>query len=173
MRYTVFCVLCISISSQICQAQELKPPTDSDTATEARLIKVPEPPSVTLEQPFSPSPTPMGQRLAPKLFLLTSAGVYAAALSDMRNTRNAMNLCSSQPNQYVCHENNTLARPFVGLPAPAYYATGLALATGINWLSWKMTRSEKFRRTWFLPQMAAMLANGLGYASSTKVKATY
>ena len=173
MRYTAFCVLCIGISSQMCQAQELKPSTASDTVTEAKLIKVPEPLSVTLERPISPSPKPGGQRQAPKLFLLTSAGVYSAALLDVRNTRNAMNLCGSQPSQYVCHENNPLARPFVGLPAPAYYATGLALATGINWLSWKMSRSEKLRHTWFLPQMAAMLANGLGYASSTRVKATY
>lgn len=173
MRFTVFFVLCMGIASQISQAQELKPPANIDTVTEAKLIKAPEPPSVTLERPTSPSPKPMGQRPAPKLFLLTSAGVYSAALLDMRNTRNAMNLCSSQPSQYVCHENNPLARPFVGLPAPAYYATGLALATGINWLSWKMARSEKFRRTWFLPQIAAMTANGLGYASSTKVKATY
>lgn len=173
MRYTVFCVLCISISGQICRAQELKPPTDFETVAETKLIKMPEPPSGTLERPFSPSPKPMGQRPAPKLFLLTSAGVYSAAVLDMRNTRNAMNLCSSQPSQYMCHENNPLARPFVSLPAPAYYATGLGFATGINWLSWKMARSEKFRRTWFLPQMAAMLANGLGYASSTKVKASY
>lgn len=173
MRYTVFCVLCISISSHVCRAQELKPPIDIDTVAETKLMKVPELDSGTLERPFSPSPKPMGERQAPKLFLLTSAGVYSAALLDMRNTRNAMNLCSSQPSQYVCHENNPFARPFVGLPAPAYYATGLALATGITWLSWRMTRSEKFRHTWFLPQIAAMAANGLGYASSTKVKATY
>lgn len=173
MRYAIFCVLGLSISGQIGQAQELKAPTNIDTVTETKLIKVAEPPLVTSERPISPTPRPTGKTPSPKLFLLTSVGVYSAALLDMRNTRNAMNLCSSQPSQYVCHENNPLARPFVGLPAPAYYATGLALATGINWLSWKMARSEKFRRTWFLPQIAAMTANGLGYASSTRVNATY
>jgi hypothetical protein len=169
MRTAVFCLLCFCLS-QTCHAQGPRPQTDDDAVTEAKLVKMPEPPSAYSVRPSNPDPKPISKRQSPKAFLLTSAGVYSAAVLDMRNTRNDMNFCKSQSG-YVCNENNPLARPFVALPAPMYYATGLALATGINWLSWRMARSEKFHRVWPLPQMAAMAANGWGYASSTRLKA--
>jgi hypothetical protein len=40
------------------------------------------------------------------------------------------------------YETDPFARPFAKLPAPAYYATGLAMATGLNWLSWKWAIRE-------------------------------
>ena len=153
-------------------AQGLQPQNDGDTVTEARVLKVPEPPSVSPVSPVrlnSPSPKLTGKRPLPKAFLLTSAGVYSAALLDMHNTLSDMNYGKSHPG-IGCHEVDPFARPFVSLPAPAYYATGLALATGVNWISWKMARSEKFRHVWFLPQLAAMAANGGGYAASARFK---
>ena len=169
VRTIVFCVLCVGLSGQICAAQAARLQDNGDAVTEARVWKVSEPPAVSAVRPISPSPKPIGKKQLSKAFFLTSAGVYSAALLDMRNTRNDMNFCNSHPG-YVCRENNPLARPFVGLPVPAYYASGLALATGINWLSWKMARSQKFRQVWFLPQLASMAANGWGYASSARVK---
>ena len=65
-------------------------------------------------------------------------------------------------NLYWWHETDPLARPFVHLPTPAYYATGLALATGVNWLSWKMAHSRRFHRLAPLPQLAAIAGNLYG-----------
>jgi hypothetical protein len=44
------------------------------------------------------------------------------------------------------YETDSLAKPFVRLPAPVYDAAGLALATGADWLSWKMGRSRHWRK---------------------------
>lgn len=94
---------------------------------------------------------------APRVFILTSAAVYSAALLDMHET------ISLRPN-FV--EHDPLARPFVRLPAPAYYAAGLVLATGVNWLSWKMARSSRWHDVWWFPQMCAFGGNLWGYTST-------
>jgi hypothetical protein len=168
VRTTIFCVLCVGLSSQICEAQALPVQNNWSNVTEARVWNVSESSAASSVRLTSPSPKPMGKSGLPKVFLLTSTGVYSAAVLDMRNTRNNMNFCVGRPG-YVCSENNPLARPFVNLPAGGYYASGLVLATGINWLSWKMTRIEKLRHVWFLPQLASMAANGWGYASSARI----
>jgi hypothetical protein len=94
---------------------------------------------------------------APRVFILTSAAVYGAAVLDMHET------ISLRPN-FV--EHDPLARPFVRLPAPAYYAAGLALATGVNWLSRKMARSSRWHGAWWLPQMCEFGGNLWGYTST-------
>ena len=168
MRTVVFLLLSVSLTPTG-QAQGRQPEGASDVATEEKPVKAAETSSAFAVSLSSSSPKPEVKRQVPKVFFLTSAGVYSAAFLDMHNTRSEMNFCKRQPG-YVCYENNPLARPLVGLPTPAYYATGLALTTGVNWLSWKMSRREKFRRVWFLPQILSMAANGWGYASSAKLR---
>lgn len=95
-------------------------------------------------------------RLPEKKFLLLSASVYTAAILDMHQTLAAR----SSPWWY---ETDPLAKPFVHLPAPAYYATGLALATGVNWLSWKMSRSRRWHKLTPIPQVLSITGNLYGY----------
>jgi hypothetical protein len=95
-------------------------------------------------------------RFRKRQFLALSAGVYAAGLADMYQTR-----------RYSWwYEKDPLAKPMVRLPAPAYYATGLALATGLNWLSWKMGHSRKWHRLAPLPQLLAISGNTYGFKSN-------
>ena len=55
---------------------------------------------------------------------------------------------------------------FVRLPTPAYYATGLAMATGPNWISWKMGHSRRWHRLGAIPQLLAIGGNTYGYQSN-------
>ncbi len=92
-------------------------------------------------------------------FLVLSAAVYGASLADMHQTL--------QERKYTWwYETNPLARPLVRLPAPAYYATGLAMATGLNWISWKMGHSRKWHRLAAIPQLIAIGGNTYGYKSN-------
>jgi len=114
-------------------------------------------------------PVPEVHAILPKLkspvhfsktgFLLLSAGVYTASLADMHQTL----LAKQSPWWY---EADPLARPLVRLPTPAYYATGLALATGVNWLSWKMGHSRRWRKLAPLPQLLAISGNIIGYRTN-------
>jgi len=92
-------------------------------------------------------------------FIALSTGVYAASLLDMQQTLKVRKLS-------WWYETDPLARPFSRLPAPAYYATGLAMATGVNWLSWKMSHSRKWRKLSFLPQALATTGNIYGFRSN-------
>ncbi|HEX4545249.1 MAG TPA: hypothetical protein VH110_02730 [Candidatus Acidoferrum sp.] len=92
-------------------------------------------------------------------FLLLSAGVYAASFADMHQTL-------ARRNNSGWYEADPLARPLVRLPAPAYYATGLAMATGINWLSWKMAHSRRWHRLAPIPQLLAISGNLYGFRSN-------
>jgi hypothetical protein len=96
--------------------------------------------------------------------LSLSAAAYTAAAFDMRATANAVELKRTYPALYWGNpEGNPIARPFVELPKPAYYACGLALATGVNWLGYKMSRTRKWRKIWWLPQSISISANTWGY----------
>src|SRR5882724_9706440 len=64
------------------------------------------------------------------------------------------------------YEADPLARPFVKLPAPAYYAVGLAMATGLNWISWKMGHSRRWHTLAAIPQLLAIAGNTHGYKSN-------
>ena len=92
-------------------------------------------------------------------FIVLSAGVYAAGLADMHQTLENRRMS-------WWYETDPLARPFVHLPAPAYYASGLAMATGINWLSWKMGHSRRWRRLSFIPQVLTVGGNLYGFRSN-------
>jgi hypothetical protein len=89
-------------------------------------------------------------------FVLLSAAVYGASLADMHQT------LAIRKNSWW-YETDPLARPFVKLPTPAYYAAGLAMATGINWLSWKMARSRRWRKLAPIPQVLSITGNLYGF----------
>lgn len=94
-----------------------------------------------------------------KQFVVLSAAVYTASLADMHQTMRVRN----EPWWF---ERDPLARPIVRLPAPAYYATGLALATGVNWLSWKMGHSRRWHKLAFMPQLFSVAGNSYGFKSN-------
>ena len=94
-----------------------------------------------------------------KRFLVLSAAVYAASVADMHETIRVRN-------ESWWYERDPLARPIVRLPAPAYYAAGLALATGVNWLSWKMGHSRRWQKMAFLPQLFSTAGNAYGFKSN-------
>lgn len=98
-------------------------------------------------------------RFPKKQFLLLSAGVYAASFADMHETLKQR----KYPSWY---EADPLARPLVKLPAPAYYATGFALATGLNWISWKMGHSRRWHKLAPFPQLLAIGGNTYGFATN-------
>jgi hypothetical protein len=87
-------------------------------------------------------------------YVVLSAGVYTAAWLDMTETQ------SSMPN---FTEADPLARPFLLLPKPPYFASGTMLGTGVNWLGWKMQRSERWHRIWWLPQAVSIAVNLSAY----------
>ena len=114
-------------------------------------------PTTTI-QPSEPLPQwkmkqPVENRSVRRFFLL-SGGVYAAAVMDMQES------ASLRPH---FREDDPLAKPLAKLPLPAYYASGLAFATGLNWLGWRMAHSEKLQRVWWLPQVCSITGNLIGY----------
>jgi hypothetical protein len=94
-----------------------------------------------------------------KQFLVLSSAVYAAGIADMHQTMRVRDYS-------WWYETDPLAKPIVRLPGPAYYATGLALATGVNWLSWKMGHSRKWHKLAPLPQLLSITGNMLGFKSN-------
>jgi hypothetical protein len=80
-----------------------------------------------------------------------------AAVADMHQTLQQRNIPR-------WHEADPLARPLVRLPAPAYYASGLVMATGLNWLSWKMAHSRRWHK--LAPKLLAVGGNLNGFRSN-------
>jgi hypothetical protein len=90
----------------------------------------------------------------PKSFFILSAGVYTAAGLDMQRSESRL------PH---FNERDPIARPFLRPPAPAYYFSAALFATGINFLGWKMARSEHWHQIWWVPQVSSMAGNLAGY----------
>jgi hypothetical protein len=108
--------------------------------------------------PIQPAHLVLSQRVEKK-FILLSAGVYGAAILDMHQTL-------AVRSSHWWYETDPLAKPFVRLPASAYYATGLALTTGVNWLSWKMSRSRPWHELAPIPQVLSIIGNLYGFHSN-------
>jgi len=103
-------------------------------------------------------------RVPKGLWLSLSAATYTAAALDMRATADAEEWFEKHPHVHLGPtETDPLARPFVRLPRPAYYACGFALATGVNWLGYRMSHYRKLRKVWWLPQSISISANSWGY----------
>jgi len=92
-------------------------------------------------------------------FIVLSAAVYAASVADMHQTLH-------NRKYFWWYEADPLARPFVRLPAPAYYAAGLTLATGINWVSWQMGHSRRWHKLAPVPQLLSIVGNTYGFKSN-------
>lgn len=140
----------------------------SGFAQESTSIETSLPPATPLnpfpaEAPFRPrKQVALRHRENLALFLGLSAGTYAAASLDMQETM------AIRRNDAHFQEEDPLARPFTALPTPAYYAVGLAMTTGLNWVSFRMAHSQRWHRIWWLPQACAIGGNLFGYAYTKK-----
>jgi len=126
------------------------------------------PPSLGLADPRPVSPTLKGPQRAPKAQLLVlSALVYGAATTDMVSTHDRMRLEQQCPLCYLkpFSERDPLARPFVQLPTPAYYASAYLFFTGVNLLAWKMSSSPRWHRYWRVPQLLSLAGNSWGIST--------
>jgi hypothetical protein len=146
-------------------------------AQDAEGSQAPVPPTETFPTPHDFRATPVSAKESvspqkqknspkdPKLeFLLLSGLAYAAAGMDMHDTVDSINRCK----HYHCvgdAEGDPVARPFTHLPTPAYYVSGYALVTGVNWLGWKLGKSARGRKVWWLPQTIAISLNTQGVYS--------
>jgi hypothetical protein len=121
-------------------------------------------PSPVVFDPFRKSEGVNASELPPvrfhkKLFIALSVSVYGASIADMHQTMHVRNYS-------WWYETDPLAKPIVRLPAPAYYATGLALATGVNWLSWKMGHSKRWHKLSPIPQLLTIAGNLYGFKTN-------
>jgi|HubBroStandDraft_6_1064221.scaffolds.fasta_scaffold118649_1 hypothetical protein len=92
-----------------------------------------------------------------KKFIAMSLAVYGLAFLDMHETM------SLEPGLV---EHDPLARPFTKLPQPAFYLTGAAMSTGVNFVAWKLGRSPKWHKMWWVPQAACAYGNIYGYGTT-------
>jgi hypothetical protein len=92
----------------------------------------------------------------PKSYWVLTAGVYTASGPDMQRSESML------PN---FDERDPIVPKFLRLPAQACYASAALFATGINFLGWKMARSERRHKIWWVPQVATTTGNfaGSGY----------
>lgn len=146
--------MCVLLAPLVSPARAQTVPLSlvSETVADSRI------PSKVAIAPLAPLPRTEPRKAVkdalPRSYFVLSAGVYAAAGLDMQQSESMM------PH---FDERDPLARPFLRLPGPAYYASAALFATGVNWLGWKMARSERWHKIWWLPQVASMAGNMAGY----------
>jgi hypothetical protein len=144
-------VLLVQLHLKVTHAQEA---IGAVKANFAPGVRIPTPAVRPIESPpRCPVRKPFNDRSV-RQFVLLSGGVYAAAALDMQES------LSLRPR---FHEDDPLARPISHLPAPGYYATGIAFATGVNWVGWRFARSERWHSLWWLPQLCSIAGNVAGY----------
>src|SRR5260370_19711227 len=71
------------------------------------------------------------------------------------------------------YETDPLAKPLVTLSAPAYYATGLAMATGLNWISWRMGHSRRIYLLSWLGSSAYGAATSFSFGFTSTAERLY
>jgi len=146
--------MCVFIAATLPAASAQIVPVSliGETVADSRI------PTKVVLTPLAPLPRSEPRKavkdVLPRSYFVLSAGVYTAAGLDMQQSESMM------PH---FDERDPLARPFLRLPAPAYYASAALLATGVNWLGWRMARSERWHKIWWLPQVASMAGNMAGY----------
>lgn len=93
-----------------------------------------------------------------KFYLVLAAATYAAQTADVVTTVRSLDRGAT--------EQDPIARPFAGLPHPAFYAASESWATGVNWLALRLERSPQAwkRRVWWLPQAIQVGSNAAGIA---------
>lgn len=97
------------------------------------------------------------QQMNRKAFVAMSAAVYGFAFLDMHETKSfGLSLIEHDP----------LARPFTRLPTPAYYVTGAAMTTGVNFVAWRLGHSRRWHKLWWIPQAACAYGNIYGYGTT-------
>ena len=146
-------------------------PSSKAVALDKHQPSVPARESSKAPATTNPNGTPHNFTMTTKLWLASSLAVYTAAALDMHATEVTVQHVNALHKRYpgfpedYSFESNPLARPLLKLPAPAYYACGVALATGVNWVGLRMSRSQRFRRVWWLPQALSVAGNTHGYLS--------
>jgi hypothetical protein len=109
-------------------------------------------------EPLKPPPNPP-VRFPKKQFILLSGAVYTMAFLDMHRTLQLRN-------DSWWYETDPFAKPFARLPKPAYYISGAIFYTAVNWLSWKMARSNRWRKLSPVPQLLSITGNSYGLGSN-------
>lgn len=170
MQMSIPCLLILTFSvSSTCCAQSSRSPDILPDAIQPKAQAVAETHSAiyglkSFGTDQKPKPVSRASRTS---FFILSGLVYSAAAMDMHETRDLMNTCQKIP--LYCKngfsEADPFSRPFVHLPAPAYYATGFAFATGVNWLGWKMSKSRRFHKFNWLPQAISIGGNSWGIST--------
>jgi hypothetical protein len=131
-------------------------PTSRLDLSSASLLSSPNASLLKAQPPANPPP-----HFSKARFVLLSAAVYGAAFADMHQT------LQERRYSWWC-ENDPLAKPIVRLPAPAYYAAGLAMATGVNWVGWKMAHSRRWHKLSPIPQLLTVTGNVYGFRSNLR-----
>jgi hypothetical protein len=170
MQMSSPCLLILTFSvSLTCCAQSQRNPDILPDAIQPKARAVTETPSAnyglkSIGTDQKPKPVSRASRTS---FFILSGLVYSAAAMDMHETRDLTDACQKVP--LYCkgsfQEADPFSRPFVHLPAPAYYATGFALATGVNWLGWKMAKSRRWHKVSWLPQVISIGGNSWGIST--------
>jgi len=101
-----------------------------------------------------------GRHASWKAFIPLGAAVYTMGLMDQTAT--------VENYDWRDNELDPIVKPFTHLPTPLFLAGGVTFETGVNWLAWKMGRSRRWHRIWWLPQLCAIGGNAYGYTFTTR-----
>jgi hypothetical protein len=153
-------ILAAMFAARAAMAQDTSPDLRPDPSASSRIKESESnfPGAAGRTKPTS-AKTPAQANFSKTRFILFSAAVYAASIADMHQTLDV------RENSWW-HETDPLAKPLVRFPALAYYATGLAMATGVNWLNWEMARSHRWRKLAPIPQIFSITGNLYGFHSN-------
>jgi len=108
----------------------------------------------------NPAKEPATEKSHDGTWLALSVATYTMALGDAAQT-------SYYKGPHAL-EVNPIARPFVNLPAPAYFALAGIATTGTNYLAYRMKHSRHRweRRIWWLPQTMQIAGNAYGISAT-------
>jgi hypothetical protein len=117
-----------------------------------RIVNAAKEPAASYHPHFVDALRPHANRRA---FVALSLGVYGMAALDQQQML-------SDPT-WRSDEIDPLVKPFVHLPTPVFVGGSIALETGVNLVAWRMGRSPRFHKIWWLPQLCMIGGNAYGY----------